>query len=196
MRKYKLTGLTGRSGSGKGIAREVFEEYGYKIIDADFLAREVIKNPVLVENIKSVFGADLVENGEVNRKELASRAFKTPEDVKTLNAIFHPHITVLFIETLKELRDLGADKILFDAPQLFEADLDVLCDVTVALISDDERRIKRLSARDNISEETAENRLKIQLSDSFFRENCDYCIENNSSVEKLRADLAELISRF
>lgn len=196
MRKFKLVGLTGRTGSGKGIAREVFEEFGYKVIDADLLAREALENKIVMINILSAFGADLLENDSINRKELAKRAFKDDKSTKTLNSITHPCITALFVENLRELSENGADKILFDAPQLFEARLDVFCDSTVALVCDDKFRIERIIKRDNISEEMAKSRLKIQLSDKFFTENCDYCIENNSSLKELRDELRGIIPRI
>ena len=196
MRKYKLVGLTGRTGSGKSAAREVFMNNGYEIIDADALAREVIGDKILQSDIAAYFGADLINNGAVDRKKLSERAFKDSERVKTLNAIFHPRITRLFIDKLNALAKSGADKILFDAPQLFEAKLDIICDITLALISEDEKRIKRITERDGITEEMAKSRLKIQLPDSFFIENCDYYIENNSTVEKLQSDLEELVSRI
>ncbi len=196
MKKYKLVGLTGRTGSGKGIAREVFEEFGYKVIDADLLAREALENKIVVTNILSAFGTDLLEGDSINRKELAERAFKDDKRAKTLNSITHPCITALFVKRLKELSKSGADKVLFDAPQLFEAELDILCDSTLALICDDKYRIERIVKRDNITEEMAKRRLNIQFSDKFFTENCDYCIENNSSVEELRAELRGVIPRI
>lgn len=197
MRTYKLAGLTGRTGSGKSVVREVFEEYGYKVIDADYLAREAIEKQLVKEGILSAFGADLQNpDGSVNRKELAERAFKNKESVKKLNSVIHPHIVSAFLKRLKTLEKEGNKKILFDAPQLFEAELDVICDFIIAVGAPDEVRIKRITERDGITEETAKSRLKIQLSDSFFKENCDYYIENNSSLEKLKAEVRELISRI
>ena len=196
MRNYKLIGLTGRSGSGKSIAREFFKNNGYIIIDADTLAREAIEKPIVQSDIAAEFGADLINDNAVDRKELAKRAFKDDLSVKKLNAVMHPHISFLFVDKLNKLVKRGEKNILFDAPQLFEAELDILCDVTVALISDDKTRIERITQRDSISREQAEERLKIQLSDTFFKENCDYCIENNSTEEKLIADLGDIISLF
>ena len=196
MKKYKLIGLTGTTGSGKSLVRKIFEKNGYKVIDADILAREAIKNDIVKGNILAMFGVDLIENNEINRKELAKRAFKDKNSVNTLNAVMHPHITMLFIKELKRLTDLGERKIIFDAPQLFEAGMDIICDEVVAVSADEKIRIERITNRDKISEEMAKQRIKIQLSDRFFKENCDYYIENNSSFEDLKAKVQEIISEI
>lgn len=196
MKKYKLIGLTGTTGSGKSLVRKIFEKNGYKVIDADILAREAIKNDIVKGNILAMFGVDLIENNEINRKELAKRAFKDKNSVNTLNAVMHPYITMLFIKELKRLTDLGERKIIFDAPQLFEAGMDIICDEVVAVSADEKIRIERITNRDKISEEMAKQRIKIQLSDRFFKENCDYYIENNSSFEDLKAKVQEIISEI
>ncbi len=196
MRNYKLVGLTGGTGSGKSIVREVFSENGYRIIDADTLARKAVESRIVIGSILSEFGDDLMTADGLNRRELANRAFKDSESVKKLNNITHPRITQLFIEELKSLVDLGEKKILFDAPQLFEAGLVIVCDCTVAVLADYELRLERIIKRDSISASEAEKRLKIQFPDSFFRENCDFYIENNNSEKELKKKASELVSRI
>mgnify|MGYP002626218389 CR=1 FL=1 len=195
MRTFKLVGLTGRTGSGKSIVREVFGENGYEIIDADLLAREAVKNRIVKGDILAAFGVDLLKSDEsIDRKELAKRAFKNDTSVKTLNSIIHPHITQLFMNELKKLSDNGSSLILFDAPQLFESGLDVICDLIIGVYASDELRIKRISERDNISDAAAKQRLNIQLPDSFFKENCDYYLENNSTAQALKTAVRKVIS--
>lgn len=193
MRKYKLIGLTGTTGAGKGQARKVFEDYGYKVIDADLLARKIMENPIVLSTLTLHFGDDIVANGRLNRSLLAQRAFKDKESTALLNSITHPYIGALFVEQVKKFSYDGADKIIFDAPQLFESHLDVLCDCTVAVLADKDIRLKRIMRRDNISKEKSEKRMNVQLSDKFFRDNCDYIIENNRSLEELSASVQRLI---
>lgn len=196
MRRYKLIGLTGRTGSGKSLVREFFEGKGYKTIDADLLARKAIESSIVKKNIIGEFGADLLENGGINRKKLAERAFKNNDSVKKLNSIIHPEIIVIFLEELEKLINAGKSKILFDAPQLFEAKLDIICDIIIAVTADDRLRIERIVKRDNISEKTAEKRLKIQYPDTFFKENSDYYIENNNSANELKVNLEKIFSQI
>ncbi len=196
MRSYKLIGLTGRSGSGKSVVRGVFEEEGYKVIDADLLARRALESPVVLIGLKAYFGSDIINGNTLDRKSLAEKAFRDKENTAKLNSVMHPEIVRLFLGDLKDLIISGESKILFDAPQLFEAGMEVLCDLTVAVIADDELRLRRITERDNISRAEAESRLSVQLDDSFFKNECDYYLENNNSEQELKSKTRELISRI
>lgn len=195
MRKYKLVGLTGTTGAGKGQVRRIFENQGYVSVDADFLARKIMENPIVLKSLCSYFGDDILENNVLNRSLLASRAFKSTESTQLLNSITHPFISALFIEELEKI-GRNSDKIIFDAPQLFESHLNAVCDVTVAVTAHRDIRIKRIINRDNISKETAEKRINCQYSDSFFAENCDYIIENNTDLQALEEATLKILSQI
>ena len=65
--------------------------------------------------------------------------------------------------------------------------MDCLCDVTVAIIAPAEDRIRRIMARDGISEEYAKNRIAAQHTDDWFASRCGYVLENNGTVEDFQA---------
>ena len=56
-----------------------------------------------------------------------------------------------------------------------------MCDITVAVTAPEEARIQRLMARDGIDRDYAKRRIDAQKSADWFRENCDYCLENNGT---------------
>lgn len=196
MRKYKLVGLTGTTGAGKGKVKEFFVNNGYVCVDADLLAREIMDNQVVLSCLSVAFGNDVVENGELNRKLLAQRAFESKEKTALLNSITHPFISELFVEKIKGLVLENKDNIIFDAPQLFESKLDVFCDVIVSVIADEDLRIKRIVQRDNISEEQAKSRVSVQFKDEFFVKNSDYVIENNKDIETLKTNTQNIIDKI
>lgn len=196
MKTYKLIGLTGTTGAGKGEVRKILIDHGYCVIDADELARKIMKNEVVLESIKSFFGADVAKDNVLDRKLLAERAFCDKEHTVLLNRITHPHITTLFFEMLAELVDSGRDKIVLDAPQLFESGINIVCDKIIAVLADENIRLGRIIKRDNIAEKQAKERISIQLSDSFFAENCDYLIYNNSTISALTAEVESIIEKL
>ena len=55
-----------------------------------------------------------------------------------------------------------------------------------------EERVKRLVAREGISEEYARSRIAAQHSDEYFEENCDYCLRN----EGTRAEFEFVCNNF
>lgn len=166
-------GLTGPTGAGKSYVCEIFRQKGFKIIDCDKIAHELTaKNIPILTELASEFGEDIVKNGELDRKLLASRAFDTKEHTKKLNSILHPAIAEKCKEEAQGLTVL-------DASQLFEANMQNDCYKVIGVLADEDVRIKRIIARDNITEQQAKLRMSAQFDNDYFIDNCDYIIYNN-----------------
>lgn len=166
-------GLTGPTGAGKSYVCEIFRQKGFKIIDCDKIAHELTaKNSPILTELASEFGEDVVKNGELDRKLLASRAFDTKEHTKKLNSILHPAIAEKCKEEAQGLTVL-------DASQLFEANMQNDCYKVIGVLADEDVRIKRIIARDNITEQQAKLRMSAQFDNDYFIDNCDYIIYNN-----------------
>lgn len=192
MKNYKLIGLTGTTGAGKSEVAELFRDKGYEVVYADSLAREIMNNPDVLSLLRENFGRDIADNNTLNRGLLAERAFKNKDTKKLLDSITHPFVSDLFLKELKRLNELEVTRILFDAPQLFESGLDVVCDCVVAVIAPGDIRLKRIKERDKLSEEQAKRRINVQFSDEFFIENSDYIIDNNSDYELLKEKVSKV----
>lgn len=166
-------GLTGPTGAGKSYVCEIFRQKGFKIIDCDKIAHELTaKNAPILTELAGEFGEDVVKNGELDRKLLASRAFDTKEHTKKLNSILHPAIAEKCKEEAQGLTVL-------DASQLFEANMQNDCYKVIGVLADEDVRIKRIIARDNITEQQAKLRMSAQFDNDYFIDNCDYIIYNN-----------------
>lgn len=166
-------GLTGPTGAGKSYVCEIFRQKGFKIIDCDKIAHELTaKNAPILTELANEFGEDIVKNGELDRKLLASRAFDTKEHTKKLNSILHPAIAEKCKEEAQGLTVL-------DASQLFEANMQNDCYKVIGVLADEDVRIKRIIARDNITEQQAKLRMSAQFDNDYFIDNCDYIIYNN-----------------
>lgn len=189
MKNYKIIGLTGQSGAGKSTVTKLFESKNAVIINADMLVNELYepKSPCL-KMLSAVFGEEIINNNKtINRRNLAHKVFATKGNTELLNSLVHPYVIMLFLKKLKSAVSGGAEIIVFDAPQLFESNADVLCDCIVSVTADKDRRIKRICRRDGISEEQAIERINAQLNEEFFRNNSDYIIENNDDFKSLEA---------
>lgn len=166
-------GLTGPTGAGKSYVCEIFRQKGFKIIDCDKIAHELTaKNAPILAELADEFGEDVVKNGELDRKLLASRAFDKKEHTKKLNSILHPAIAEKCKEEAQGLTVL-------DASQLFEANMQNDCYKVIGVLADEDVRIKRIIARDNITEQQAKLRMSAQFDNDYFIDNCDYIIYNN-----------------
>lgn len=193
MKNYRLVGLTGTTGAGKSEVAQIFRENGYEVIYADNLAREIMKNSEVLSELRDNFGDDVVSDNLLNRALLAERAFRNSDTKKLLDKITHPYISDLFISELQRLESENVQRIVFDAPQLFESGLDSLCDCIISVTAPDEIRLKRITQRDGLTPEKARERMSVQFSEEFFRENSDYVIENNSDTTSLKQAVIKII---
>ncbi len=186
-----LIGITGASGSGKSTVARVFEKHGFTNIDADALSRNVaVPDSACLDEIVLHFGRDILfDDGSLNRRALGEIVFCDEDKLKLLTSITHKYI---LIEMNSIIAETEGD-ILIDAPLLFEADIDKICQYTVAVISERDAQIKRICIRDGISPEIATARLDRQKKNSFFIENCDFIIENNSTEDSLIKKAVKLI---
>lgn len=175
-----IIGLTGQTGSGKSTLCDILREKGFYICSCDEMAKEVRSDAKTALKIADTFGPDIItEDGQIDKKLLAQRAFSSKEAVKKLNGIMHPAILSLSFERISEALKSGFEFAVLDAPQLFESGADKDCDFVVSLIADRETRLRRILSRDDITEEEALSRISIQLGEDCFREKSDYIIENN-----------------
>ena len=185
-----IIGLTGGIASGKSTVSKYLAEKGFKVYDADKIAKDISEKKSVQEEIISTFGDKILdENRNVDRKKLKEIVFKNKEKLKQLNAIIHPKV----IDFYKELKEQNTDKIIiFDVPLLFESGIDKFCDKILVVISDYEIQLDRIVERDKIDRELAEKIIKSQLSNEERIKKADVVIENNSSLE----DLFEKVERF
>ncbi|MBR1762846.1 MAG: threonylcarbamoyl-AMP synthase [Eubacterium sp.] len=173
LRKPFTIGITGQTGAGKGYVCSRLKDLGFKIIDSDSVARRLTEkgSPLLFE-LQKAFGEDILENGELNRALLASRAFAGKKETEKLNRIMHPAI----IEECKKQSEMLC---VLDAPQLFEAKADGLCYKIICVTAPLETRLSRIMERDNISKEQAMQRINAQYDEKFYIDRSDYVIYNN-----------------
>ena len=194
MKRYKLIGLTGQSGAGKSTVAEVFAKLGAYVINADMIVAELYNagSPCL-KAVAAEFGQDILNpDGTLDRKLLAQRAFASRERTDALNRLVHPFVTARLFELLR-----GAEGIVvFDAPQLFEANADVICDAVVAVTADKDIRVNRIIKRDSLSEEQAMLRVNAQYGEEYFRARADYIIENNFDEESLRSQAEKVYNKL
>ena len=177
-------GLTGQTGAGKSYVCEYLKTLGFNIIEADFYARKAVeKDSPILPVLQKEFGADILENGKLNRKLLASRAFSSREKTDKLNSIMHPEIIRLCKEAAEGLT-------VIDAPQLFEAKLENDCYKIFCVTAPRETRLKRIIGRDGLTIEEAEQRVNAQHDNDYYLRKSDYNIINDG-----KSDIKEQINK-
>ena len=174
-----IFGITGGTGCGKTTALQAIESLGGVVLDCDAIYHGLLKNdPGLLAAIENRFPG-VVENGQLQRKKLGAIVFADPDALLDLNAITHAAVKAEVERRLESRPALAA----IDAIELFDSGLADLCDATVAITAPLEDRVRRLMARDNISEDYARARIAAQKDEDWFREHCDAVLVNNGEKD-------------
>ena len=174
-----IIGITGGTGCGKTTLLNLIRDRGGLVLDCDRIYHDLLlTDNAMLSAIENRFPG-VVEAGILDRKKLGSIVFADPQALLDLNAITHAAVRQEVLRQLEAKPQLAA----IDAIGLFEGGLAELCDVTVAITAPTELRIRRLMARDGISEEYARQRIEAQHDESWFRQNCDTVIENDGTLD-------------
>ena len=174
----KLVGLTGKTGAGKSTISEYLSKKGAYVIDGDIIARVVLeKDKTLLPSLCDAFGDILFEDGTLDRKKLALKAFSTPENTKLLNSIMHPAINKL-IHKESEKAFLSHEVVVVDAAAIIESGFADECDLLIVVQAPVSVRMERIMKRDNITKEDALVRINGQKEDSFYTSKADFVVNN------------------
>lgn len=189
----KILGLTGGSGTGKSAACTAFARLGCGVIDADATYRTLCDTcePMLKE-IQNVFGDVFSTDRKLDRKKLGAIVFADAQKLQQLNAITHPYIRQAARDAFAAYSKRGCLLCIYDAPVLFEGEMETLCDKTCGVLAARNTRIARIVARDAITEEYAALRIDAQKDDAFYRERCDYIVQNDADLDTLYTQVRKI----
>ena len=177
-----ILGITGGSGCGKTTLLSCIAEQGGQVFDCDAIYHRLLATDrEMLQRIADRFPGTVVD-GLLERKKLGALVFSDAQALLDLNAITHSAVKREVLRQLAEVPALAA----IDAIALFEGGLSELCDVTVAVTAPVEDRVRRLMARDGISEDYALGRIKAQQQEEWFRQRCDYVLANDGTQQAFR----------
>ena len=190
--------VTGSAGSGKTAVCDRLKALGLEVINTDTLAREVVAPGSRgFKEIVNRFGPNVLQaDGSLNRSALRRTITSDEKARRSLENIIHPKIIErMEMEMARAVKD-GCTIIFVEVPLLFEAGWNDYFDVIVMVSADDETRIQRLMARDNVSRHEARALLQIQKPDHEKIQHSDFIIKNNGSGEQLAGEVDRFLKMF
>ena len=195
----KIIGLTGGIGTGKSTVSDYLKKNGCMIIDADEISRKMTaKGAPALAVIKKTFGDRYVSaDGELDRKALGDLVFGDSEKLGILQNIITEKVIDETKCILKTLSDTKYDGIIvLDAPLLYECNMDDIADENWLVKSDNEVRIERVAARDNLTRDQIMARIDNQMSQREKEKRSDYIIDNSGTLDELYKQIDSLLERI
>lgn len=156
-------GLTGGIASGKSTVAELFASMGIEVIDADKIAHALVApgQPALAE-VVAAFGDEILgSNNELDRRKLREIVFESPEQREKLEAILHPRI---YEELDARACAAQGPYVILVIPLLTETGARGRLDRVLVVDCEQSEQLRRLMARDGISEAAARQILSAQAS--------------------------------
>ena len=188
-------GLTGGIGSGKTTVSNFLLEYGIPVYNSDSQGKKLMNTSLeLKNNIVSIFGERVYDNGILNTNLLSSIVFNDSTKIEQLNNLVHPKVADNFNQWIG--KNNNQPILVKEAAILIESRAYLNMDKIILVVSEKSTRINRVSKRDNSDLESIEKRIKFQLTDNEKIKYADYIIENNSSLEHLKLEVIKVIKKL
>ena len=174
-------GITGGIGSGKSVVCKIFNTLGVNSYDADSQAKWLMANDgVLKAQLTEFFGAEVYQNGKLNREFLAAVVFEDKDKLTKLNSLVHPRVAEDYRSWVQDNKE--QPYLLKEAALLFESGSYKQLDKIIVVTAPEEIRIERVLARDtHRTKENVENIIKNQLPETEKAARADFVIKNDET---------------
>lgn len=189
-------GVTGGVGAGKSeILRYLDNNYSCRILMSDNAAKEleapggVLYEPLvrLLEEADAGEGTSgplLLENGEIDKKEMAARIFSDPQLLAKINELVHPAVNEYIREEIEREKKNGEKEFfILESALLIENGYDSILDSMWYIYCEESVRSARLKASRGYSDEKIRSIMMSQVSEDVFRSHCDTVIDNTGDFD-------------
>lgn len=181
----RLIGVTGGIATGKTTVDRMLAAHGATVIDADELAREVVRpgEPAL-EEVAARFGRGLIRpDGSLDRTRLGRLVFADPDARRDLERITHPRIIELIGAHVATALAGPAPLVVVDIPLLLENAREAMFEGVLLVYAPAEVQVERLRERNGLDEAAALQRLAAQLPIDEKRGRATWIIDNSGSLD-------------
>jgi dephospho-CoA kinase len=191
-------GLTGSIAVGKSFVLGVLKELGCHVIDADEIAREVVKpgTPGL-KSLVETFGPQILQDDTLDRSKLGVIVFADADKRQQLNSILHPLIIAAQDNELQRIAQKDPDGVaVVDAALMIESGGYQRFDKLIVVYCEPEIQLKRLMKRDGLSRADAERRINSQMPQEEKKRYADFLIDTSGPFEATRHQVEIMVRKL
>ena len=192
-------GLTGSIAVGKSFVLGVLKELGCHVLDADEVAREVVRPGTAgLQAVVEAFGKEILESdGTLDRSMLGAIVFTDADKRKQLNSILHPFIIAAQDEELAGLERKDPEGIaVVDAALMIESGGYRRFDKLIVVYCEPDVQLQRLVKRDQLSLEDAQRRISSQMPQEEKKSYADFLIDTSGSFESTRQQVEDVFRQL
>jgi dephospho-CoA kinase len=182
-----VAGITGGIATGKSTVSQALASYGAVVVDADKIAREVVKKGTPVwQAIRDQFGGEVLgPDGELDRDVMGSLIFSDPVKKEQLNAIVHPAVYQEMDLRIEAAQALGNETVVIcDVPLLIETGMYKGFREVILVYVPEPVQVERLMDRDRISREQALRKVRSQMPIEEKKKFATLIIDNSGTCEE------------
>jgi dephospho-CoA kinase len=194
----KRIALTGGIATGKSVVGAEFERLGVPTVDADVVAREAVApgTPALAA-ILARFGSEILdENQALDRRKLGAIVFSDVAARRDLERIVHPAVQIAINTWLATIEQEGHRLAVAVIPLLYETGRERDYDVVITTACGADEQLRRVMARDGLSELQARQRIAAQLSTEEKVRRANYAIWTDGPIDNTKRQVLETLERL
>lgn len=190
----KWIALTGGLGTGKSTVAQMIRQRGYLVLDADQLAKDVVKAGTAgLKAVVTQFGSQFLNSsGELDRQQMAQLVFNDANKLKTLEAIIHPLVQLEVQKQKDQEKTKKARMCFYDVPLYFEKKLSGF-DAVLVISSNEKNQYERLRRRNAWTDDEIQRRLSHQVPLGQKIAEADFVIHNDGTQEELQRKLDDVL---
>ena len=189
MKQNKKIAVTGGIGSGKSLFCDILKSMGYEVLSCDDIYAEMLQEGEYLALLKARF-PDCFVGGSLDKKRLSERVFNCAEDRQALESLAHPIVMQRLLAKMKGKTAFA------EVPLLFEGGYEGLFDCVIAIVRNDESRVKAVMERSNLTESEVLSRIKNQFDPAILPSKNCIIVENNGSKEELEKEAREILKQL
>jgi dephospho-CoA kinase len=179
-------GLTGGMACGKSFVGQELAECGCLLVEADELGHAVLApDGEAYEAVIRELGAEVLPDGQIDRRKLAARVFADREALARLSALVHPPVIAREQKMIAEFAAREPKGIaVVEGAILIETGSYKRFDRLIVVSCREEQQVKRAMHRDGLTEAEVRARLSRQMPLAEKRKLADFVIDTSGDKEE------------
>lgn len=193
----QIIGVTGGIGSGKTTFCRELEKLGAAVYYADEEAKRLmVQDRQLIEKLKQAFGEETYkQDGVLNKDHLIREAFEKGR-VEELNRLVHPAVGRDFEAYVKRFERSETPMVVKEAALMLNYGRPQGLDAVLLILADEDKRLKRVADRDQVSSSEVEARARKQPDFENLTDLADQIIYNNGPEKDLKEQARLFFERY